>query len=308
MLFFFPLVTPASWRLLLMRPRHDLTPPGAPLGLPEVQALCDAYTDGLVRLRDPVWMTNFRLHHRAAKRYRRGCVFLAGDAAHIHSPAGAQGMNTGIQDAANLAWKLAAALHGAAPMSILDTYELERAPIGRAVLRMSDRAFTIATSTNPLVRFTRSRLAPALIPWALRAGRGRAYIFRAVSQLGIAYRTSPLSANADGFSRLKVKAGDRLPDAPLSEEGQPASLHHLVAAPGWHLLLCGPARLDQYPGVASVHHLTGAGYGQALRRLGVRPGQQAIFVVRPDGHLGFVGSNVTDLKSYLDRWLSAAAR
>jgi hypothetical protein len=252
-------------------------------------------------------MTNFRLHHRAAKRYRCGRVFLAGDAAHIHSPAGAQGMNTGIQDAANLAWKLAAALHGTSPASILDTYELERAPIGRAVLRMSDRAFTIATSTNPLVRLARSRLAPALIPWALKARRGRAHLFRAVSQLGIAYRKSPLSAHARGFSRLAVKAGDRLPDAALSAEGQPTSLHHLVAAPGWHLLLCGPAWLDRYPGVA-VHHLTGAGYGHALRRLGVRPGQQAIFVVRPDGHLGFVGSEKTDLKGYLDRWLPAAAR
>jgi 2-polyprenyl-6-methoxyphenol hydroxylase-like FAD-dependent oxidoreductase len=106
-------------------------------------------------------MTNFRLHHRAAAHYRAGRVFLAGDAAHIHSPAGAQGMNTGIQDAVNLGWKLAATLHGVTDPALLDTYEAERAPIGKMVLRFTDRAFTIATSTNPLVRFARTRLAPS---------------------------------------------------------------------------------------------------------------------------------------------------
>ena len=94
MLFFFPLGAPASWRLLVMRPATDPTPPDAPVSLNEVQALADTYTNGTVRLYDPVWMTNFRLHHRAATAYRAGRIFLAGDAAHIHSPAGAQGMNT----------------------------------------------------------------------------------------------------------------------------------------------------------------------------------------------------------------------
>src|SRR6266508_3076829 len=96
MLLFFPLVRPASWRLLVMRPRTDRTPAEAPVCLEDVEAVADAYTGGAVRLHDPAWMTSFRLHHRAATRYRAGRVFLAGDAAHIHSPAGAQGMNTGI--------------------------------------------------------------------------------------------------------------------------------------------------------------------------------------------------------------------
>ena len=173
LLFFFPLGTPASWRLLAMRPPHDRTPPGAPVLLDEVQALADTYTAGRVRVHDPVWMTNFRLHHRAAVHYRAGRVFLAGDAAHIHSPAGGQGMNTGIQDAVNLGWKLAHVLRGCAEPAVLDTYEQERAPVGRMVLRFTDRAFTIATSTNPLVRFGRARLAPALIPLRVQV-QGRA--------------------------------------------------------------------------------------------------------------------------------------
>jgi 2-polyprenyl-6-methoxyphenol hydroxylase-like FAD-dependent oxidoreductase len=102
MSFYFPLVAPATWRMLAMRPRTDTTPVERPVTLDDVQALSDAYTARSVRVRDPVWMTNFRLHNRGAARYRSGRVFLAGDAAHIHSPAGGQGMNTGIQDAVNL--------------------------------------------------------------------------------------------------------------------------------------------------------------------------------------------------------------
>jgi 2-polyprenyl-6-methoxyphenol hydroxylase-like FAD-dependent oxidoreductase len=94
MLFFFPLVTPATWRLLVVRPKSNPTLPDAAATLDDVQTLADDYTAGSVRLRDPVWTTNFRVHHRAAAHYRNGRIFIAGDAARIHSPAGAQGMNT----------------------------------------------------------------------------------------------------------------------------------------------------------------------------------------------------------------------
>ncbi|HEX2773886.1 MAG TPA: FAD-dependent monooxygenase [Micromonosporaceae bacterium] len=323
-LLFFPLVRPASWRLLVMRPPTDPAPPDAPVSLDEVQSLTDCYTDGAVRLHDPVWMTNFRLHHRAAAHYRVGPVFLAGDAAHIHSPAGAQGMNTGIQEAVNLGWKLAHALRGG-PAALLDTYEPERAPIGRMVLRFTDRAFTIATSMNPMVRFARTRIAPALIPLALKAKTGRAYAFRTVSELGIRYRHSPLSVNGPNSPRLGPKAGDRLPDATIVHHGHPSTLHKAVAAPGWHLLLCGPAvawpqeitQLSQRHGggLLTVHHLTAQNapgvlydaHGTALHRLGVTAGNIALYLVRPDGHIGFRAGRAdpTGLARYLDRWLPA---
>ena len=122
---------------MAMRPRSfgasDNEPP-APT-LEELQSLSDAFTGGELRLRDPVWLTHFRLHHRQAERYRTGRIFLAGDAAHVHSPAGAQGMNTGIQDAWNLGWKLALVSRGAAHPVLLDSYEPERLPVGRFVLR-----------------------------------------------------------------------------------------------------------------------------------------------------------------------------
>ncbi len=323
MLFFFPLGTPATWRLLAMRPPADRTPPDAPLVLDEVQALATAYTGGTVRLHDPVWMTNFRLHHRASTRYRAGPVFLAGDAAHVHSPAGAQGMNTGIQDAVNLGWKLALTLRGVADAALLDTYEEERAPVGRRVLRFTDRAFTVATSAKPIVRFARTRLGPAVIPLALKARTARAYAFRTVAQLDIRYRHSPLSQDGPNLPRKGPKAGDRLPDASVVHDGQPSRLHRILAAAGWHLLLCGPpdawpARTmtqlrERYPSLVTVHHLTVPNTpgvlhdpdGQALRRLGLTAGHTAQYLIRPDGHIGFRagGTDTTELAHYLGRWL-----
>jgi 2-polyprenyl-6-methoxyphenol hydroxylase-like FAD-dependent oxidoreductase len=324
MLFFFPLIKPATWRLLAMRPPADRTPPDAPVVLEEIQALAGAYTGGTVRLHDPVWMTNFRLHHRAATRYRAGRVFLAGDAAHVHSPAGAQGMNTGIQDAVNLGWKLAQILRDGTDPALLDSYEAERAPIGRMVLRFTDRAFTIAASTNPIVRLARTRFAPAVIPLALKAGTARAYAFRTVSQLGIRYRHSRLSADGPNPPRKGPKAGDRLPDASIVHDGQPTRLHRAMAGAGWHLLLCGPPDAwpaqtttqlrERYPSLLTVHHLTaqntpGALHdpdGQALRRLGLTALHTAQYLVRPDGHVGYRagGTNATELARYLSRWLS----
>jgi 2-polyprenyl-6-methoxyphenol hydroxylase-like FAD-dependent oxidoreductase len=326
MLFLFPLVRPASWRLLLMRPRDDTTPADAPVTLAQVQELSDAYTAGSLRLRDPVWMTNFRLHHRAAGHYRLGRILLAGDAAHIHSPAGAQGMNTGVQDATNLGWKLAHTLHGA-DAALLDTYEPERAPIGRTVLRMSDRAFTIATATNPVVRYARTRLAPTLIPLALKTSRPRAYLFRTISQLSITYRHSPLSVDDPGAPRHGPRAGDRLPDAPVIRNGAATTLHAALAAPGWHLLQCGPAenwahdlerlrqehpdaltahRLSTHPGPATLQTTNAT----ALHQLGLKPAELATFLIRPDGHIGHRAgtAHASSLNQYLDRWLPTQPR
>ncbi|MFU8875371.1 FAD-dependent monooxygenase [Micromonospora sp. SL4-19] len=309
MLLLFPLGHPATWRLLAMRPSTDQTPPGVPLTLDEVQNLADNYTGATLRLHHPVWMTNFRLHHRAATRYRSGPVFLAGDAAHIHSPVGAQGMNSGIQDAVNLSWKISQALRGNTDPALLDSYEAERAPVGRMVLRFTDRAFTAATSTSPLARFTRTRIAPVLMPAVLTPRRVRATAFRTMAQLNIGYRHSPLSAQGPAAPRTGPRAGDRLPDAPASG----TTLHELTAPPGWHLLLCGPpaawppgpiARLTRARQV-TVHRLTSADDGPALHRLGLAPGMAGLCLVRPDGHIGYRsgGGDLTGLAVYLRRWL-----
>lgn len=325
LLFFFPLGTPATWRVLGMRHPADTTPVDRPVTLDEVQALADAHTSGRVQLRDPVWMTNFRLHSRGATHYRDGRVFLAGDAAHIHSPAGAQGMNTGIQDSINLGWKLALAARGRADPAILDTYEPERAPVGRRVLRFTDRAFTAATSTNPLIRFGRTHLLPRLMPLALRARRARAYGFRTISELAIHYRHSPLSAGGSSPPRRGPRPGDRLPDAQVIVNGGLTNLHATLGRPGFHLLLCGPIDAwtmstrteieERYRGLVTIWYLTSDERpdalhdptAQARRRLGVHGSTAVHYLIRPDGHVAHRGGNdLTGLSAYLNRWLKVA--
>jgi hypothetical protein len=243
-------------------------------------------------------MTDFRLHNRGAARYRSGPFFLAGDAAHIHSPAGAQGMNTGIQDALNLGWKIALVCRGAAPAELLETYGIERVPVGHDVRRFTDRAFVIGTSPHPVLRFARERLVPRIAPLAMRATAPRRRVFRTVSELGIHYRRSPASTTGTRPPRHGPRAGDRLPDLPRG-------LQAGTAAPGWHLLLTGPPHL--WPDQRLAPLLNGRADLITVHRLGDRSPWPDVAqgLVRPDGHLGYVarGAELTRLRAYLARWL-----
>lgn len=345
--FFFPLEEPAPWRVIVARPgrgaavREEMPTETVGVDLAELQALCDGATDGHLRLRDAVWSTAFTVHHRHASTYRSGRAFLAGDAAHIHSPAGAQGMNTGIQDAVNLGWKLALVVRGHAPDALLDSYDVERRPVGAFVLRFTDRAFTAATSQRTLPVAARTHLAPRILPLLLRVRAGRRLAFRTVSQLGIRYPDSPaVLPAARGMagrrkrragSRRGPSAGDRLPDARVVDAGRDSWLwlHEALAAPGFHLLLCGPidpwspTMVDQlceeFAPLLEIHHLavdvTGAvgaataladPSGHALGRLGV--GEHAVILVRPDGHIAHRADAVdlTGVRQYLRRWAGAS--
>jgi 2-polyprenyl-6-methoxyphenol hydroxylase-like FAD-dependent oxidoreductase len=324
MLFFFPLGRPASWRMIGLRPavpgaaEHEEPPEPS---LADLHKLVDAFTGEELRLRDPVWMTYFRLHHRQAVRYRAGRVFLAGDAAHVHSPAGAQGMNTGIQDAWNLGWKLALVDRGLADAALLDSYQAERWPIGRFVLRFTDRATTIATSDSRVVRAIRTRAAPRLAPFVLRLTRARAYGFRTLSQLRIHYRNSPAVHEGQPGLRRGPRAGDRLPDAQIVDGGRECWLQEALAAPTHHLLLCGSVESwdsdqllglrEHYDDLVAVHLLARDAIpgvlhdaqGEAFARLGVERAAQ--YLVRPDGHVGYRcgGTDLHGLERYLARWL-----
>ncbi|HET8683615.1 MAG TPA: FAD-dependent monooxygenase [Micromonosporaceae bacterium] len=331
-LFFFPLGTPATWRMLSMRPEARTGPgtagPGTAgsgtagsaagggaaggvsdgsLTLAEAQAIVDSHATRRVRLHDPVWLSTFRLHCRRAERYRVGRVFLAGDAAHIHSPAGGQGMNVGIQDSVNLGWKLAMACAGVASPAILDSYEVEREPVGREVLRFTDRAFAAATSTNPVVRLVRATVVPRVLPVLLSARPVRATAFRAVSELGVSYRDSPLSADAAGAGRDGPKAGDRLPDGPVLQDGAPSTLHAALAAPGWHELVASPGQLhirSLWPDRTRPVGLQDPD-GQVSGRLGLAPQREVRYLLRPDGHIGYRGPATDDAAAaaYLRTWL-----
>ncbi|MDX7953713.1 FAD-dependent monooxygenase [Lichenihabitans sp. Uapishka_5] len=153
------------------------------------------------------WFSTYRVHHRVTERFRHGRAFLLGDAAHVHSPAGGQGMNTGIGDAINLAWKLAAVLKGRAGDDLIDSFEAERPVFARKLVETTDRAFTFVTATGNVAEFIRTRIAPLFVKAAWSVDAVRESMFRVVSQTMIDYPGSPLSAGKAG----KVSGGERLP-------------------------------------------------------------------------------------------------
>lgn len=166
--------------------------------------------DTTTTISNPIWFSNFQINRRMVSSYRQGRVFLAGDAAHVHSPFGGQGMNTGIQDAYNLAWKLALVLQGKAAEVLLDTYQEERLPIAREVLHSTHRNTSFVFSTHPVIQFMRDHVVvPALNLSALQQ-----QIVKSVNQLGVNYRTSSLSQSYEGTFADKTLLADRHSEKP----------------------------------------------------------------------------------------------
>ena len=283
LLFVFRLGEQAPWRLLATRPAgRDQLPPGQfgpPVPAAELQALMDEADLG-ARITGLAWSSRIRLQHRVASQFRQGRLFLAGDAAHAYSPATGQGMNAGIQDAANLGWKLAfaTALPGSGPL--LDSYDLERRPVARQVLAMTHLAFWAEASTGPVASALRGRLAPLAAPVVLALiGRRRlvAEGIRLLSQLRVSHRDSPLSVEGTPRRRGGPRAGERLPDQLVTSAGRSIRLHDLLARPGVHILLDRDAdRLDALPPGRFVD----------IHRLDSVPGR-GLIAVRPDGYVGF---------------------
>jgi 2-polyprenyl-6-methoxyphenol hydroxylase-like FAD-dependent oxidoreductase len=222
------------YRLILSRPKEsgsDVEPT-----MKDFEDVMAKLVPGKAEIYDPVWVTRFRLHHRMVDNYRKGRMFVAGDAAHIHSPAGGQGMNTGIQDAVNLGWKLASAIRGEKDESFLDTYNIERRKVGLKLLHGTDRMFEMVATTNPVWLYLRNTLVPWIMPWLMRDPVTRESRFRFVSQLGIRYRNSPIVGQASTWKGT-LRGGDRAPDGELDEAGAEGSVLGLCKGTSYHLLL-----------------------------------------------------------------------
>jgi 2-polyprenyl-6-methoxyphenol hydroxylase-like FAD-dependent oxidoreductase len=160
-----------------------------------------------VKVEEVNWFSTYHVHHRVTAHFRKGRAFLLGDSAHIHSPAGGQGMNTGIGDAINLAWKLKAVLAGRAPDALLDSYEPERIAFAQRLVKTTDRVFTLATAEGKTADIIRTRIVPVVFPALAKFDAFREFLFRTVSQITINYRHSALSEGHAGA----IHGGDRLP-------------------------------------------------------------------------------------------------
>ncbi len=233
------------------------------------------------------WFSTYHVHHRVASRFRDGRVFLLGDAAHIHSPVGGQGMNTGIGDAVNLAWKLAAVLAGT-DSRLLDTYEPERIGFARRLVATTDRMFHLATSRSAAARPIRRSLVPALLPRLFASDQMRSLMFRIVSQTQIQYRHSPLS---DGHTH-GIHAGDRLPWVPGTTASGGADNFTPLCGTAWQAQVYGHAdgRLASACAAREIH-LQPMRWTPDAGEAGFVEG--GLYLIRPDGYLGLVDPKPT---------------
>jgi 2-polyprenyl-6-methoxyphenol hydroxylase-like FAD-dependent oxidoreductase len=228
------------------------------------------------------WFSTYRVHHRVANRIRDGRAFLLGDAAHVHSPVGGQGMNTGIGDAVNLAWKLAAVLKHGAPANLLDTFEPERIAFARRLVATTDRGFTIVTRRGAIARFVRTRIVPLVAPLISRTARTRRLMFRTVSQTQVNYRDSALSVGTAG----RVYGGDRLPWVELGlGEDNFAPLKSL----DWQVHVYGEVQRPVREVCAELRlPLHAFAWQPEMRRAGLQNG--ALYLIRPDGYVALADS------------------
>ncbi len=325
LLFALPLDTSGRYRLIAQANAVDAAREPT---LADFQAMMNAVGPKGTRLRDPVWLSAFHVHHRKVARYHDGRVFLAGDAAHIHSPAGGQGMNTGIQDAHNLAWKLAFAVRGVATDTLLDTYHAERNAVGEQVLRTSDLLFHLIRTRTPAIRLLRAIIFTLMFP----RRRVQQQISRTIAEVNIRY--APNVAIARGPKGAKARTGTRAPDAALMDGAgnTPTRLFRVLAAePRRYTLLLFGGRAPTPTGNAALMSLalrvqeryeavvapvlveTGRGRGASAEQAWNGPRYRdpsgamhqrygaknaAAFLIRPDGYIAWQG-NATDADALL---------
>jgi len=243
------------------------------------------------------WFSTYRIHHRRAVRFRDRRCFLLGDAAHIHSPVGAQGMNTGLQDAYNLAWKLALVTQGRVDAALLESYEAERLPVARRLLETTDRGFRLVVSDSWLAGLFRTQILARIGAFAMRRKRIQHFAFDTISQTGIRYRSSPLSQTVGSFAEDAPRAGDRFPWAMLKFEadGTVEDLFKKLDDTRFNLLVIGqpPPTLEGLGlrDLLRIHQLPAdPGNDAELERLHIpRP---SFYLLRPDGYVGLCGTRV----------------
>ena len=282
--------------------------------LADMQRIAERRGPSDLRISDAVWISRFHISHRIVKNFRQLRVFLAGDAAHIHSPAGGQGMNTGIQDAFNLGWKLALVVHGRAPASLLASYHEERNPIAKGVLNLTDRMTQMATLKNPIAKSIRN----ALLPLISGVDFIEEKIADRMSELTVNYRGSAIVEN---HGSAALRAGDRAPDGELRDaNGKAVRVFELFREPKHVLLifLGNKARAIESPTVSdfvATHRIVRGCLTSAETLRDTTGNVHAVYdlsgggvvLVRPDGYIAFRSDNFdfTALRVYLAKNFTA---
>jgi len=301
---FFPMRGSDRWRVIgilpkRLRHRDDLT-------FDEVVPAVRREAGAELNFKQCSWFSTYRIHHRSAERFRNRRCFLLGDAAHVHSPAGGQGMNTGLQDAYNLAWKLALVVSGKADAALLDTYEAERIPVAQRLLETTDRAFALLVSDSWFAGLFRTQIVARIAAFAMTLERVRRLAFRSISQIGIRYRKSPLSRTLAGLPEGAPAAGDRFPWLllRLRTNGPIEDIFQKMDDLRYNLIVIGqPAPPKIAPGLGDLlgTHAVPEDADNTRELARVRISGPAFYLLRPDGHVGLAGTRLQphDIARYL---------
>jgi 2-polyprenyl-6-methoxyphenol hydroxylase-like FAD-dependent oxidoreductase len=288
----FPMRGKDHWRIVGILPRALRDKPDLKFDA-VIPSLRNEAGEGL-SIKSSSWFSTYRIHHRRAVRFRDRCCFLLGDAAHVHSPVGAQGMNTGLQDAYNLAWKLALVVQNRANPALLDSYEQERLPVAQALLNGTDRAFRLVVSDSWFAGLLRTKILARIAAFAVNRKAVQRMAFRTISQTGIRYPNSFLSKSLESLPDSAPQAGARFPWLRLkfAANGPVEDLFQKLSDTHFSLILIGQPALPEGP----------LDFGDLLRIL-VIPGdaandkelaraqipQPALYLIRPDGYIGLCG-------------------
>ncbi|MSO93370.1 MAG: hypothetical protein EXQ86_08230 [Rhodospirillales bacterium] len=302
---FFPMRGADHWRVVGIMPPHLRGRDD--LDFDTLVPYAGENVGAALRFQECTWFSTYRIHHRRAERFQERRCFLLGDAAHIHSPVGAQGMNTGLQDAYNLAWKLAIVASGRADARLLETYGAERVPVAERLLKTTDRAFTPLVSDRWLAGIFRTRLFPLILKFAMSRDVTRKLAFRTISQIGIRYPESPLSQALADLSESEPRPGDRFPWLRLkfAPDGAPEDFFARLDDMRFNLVVIGPSLpsggLADRGGLIRTHVVPDSpANDRELARVGIP--KPSFYLLRPDGHVGLAGARLDAgaLARYLD--------
>jgi len=303
---FFPMHGQDRWRVIGILPRRLRGRDG--LSFEELVPAITQEAGARLAFRSCSWFSTYRIHHRCVERFRDRRCFLLGDAAHVHSPMGGQGMNTGLQDAYNLAWKLALVVKGQADASLLESYEAERLPVAQQLLNSTDRAFTMVVSESWLASVFRTRLLAKIAARAMKRERVRTRAFRMLSQIGIRYAHGPLSQSLANFPKDAPRAGDRLPWMRLrfAPGGVREDVFERLDDTRFNLVLIGqdaPAESLTVLGDPLRTHVVQFDSENAPELARAHVPGVAFYLVRPDGHIGLAGTrlDLAAVSGYLSR-------
>ena len=296
---FFPMPGPNRWRIVGAFP-EGLEKDEGEILYEEIEARIKEEAELELDITRVDWFSTYKVHTRHVERFSAGRCFLAGDSAHIHTPAGGQGMNTGIQDAYNLAWKLALLLKHSARESILDTYNEERLPNAKRLTQTTDRMFNLAAGKDWFVGLIRTTVFPPMAKYILSIEAVRKRFFMLISQIGISYRDSSLSAHEDD-GHFEVKAGERMPY--FLVEGK--SIYDRLRAPKFHLIRFSDGENDASPDAVEgdhahlVDHHAIPLYPHVAELFG--SSKSFTVLLRPDNYIGLISgdSSLRRVSKYL---------